>query len=96
MRPTSFRAEAKGLVNVVVVGGGAPSVSIIPANSRALVVRLPLEGEGELTSSTVSIATQGEEHCKERAELHQSVWDQRRLNQVRLSGKTRFKHRARV
>lgn len=64
IRPTGFRAEAKGLIGVVVFGGRTPSVSIVPANSCASVVRLPLEGEGELTSSTVSIATQGEEHCK--------------------------------
>lgn len=67
---TSFRTEAKALVNIVVVGGGAPSVSIIPADSRAFVVRVPLEREGKLTSGTVSIATQGEEHCK--AKRHRS------------------------
>lgn len=62
--PTSFRAEPKGLVHIIVLGGGAPSVAVVPARGGASVILLSLKGEGEFARRTLSVATQGEKHCK--------------------------------
>lgn len=58
--PTSFRAEPIGCVTVIVVSGGTPSVTIVPALSGASVILLSLKGEGEFTWSAISVSTQGE------------------------------------
>lgn len=61
---TGFRAEAEAFVHVVVLGGGAPAVAVLPAGCGALLILLSLKGEWEFTRSPLRITTQGEEHCE--------------------------------
>lgn len=65
-RPTRFRAEAVGLVPVIVVSGGTPAISIIPTLSGAAVIAFPLKVEGEFTRRAVSVTTKGKEYCKKQ------------------------------
>lgn len=64
--PTSFRAKAIGLVTVIVLSGGTPAVSIIPALRGAAVVAFSLKAEGEFTRRALSVTTKGEKYCKNR------------------------------
>lgn len=69
--PTSFGTESVGLVAVVVLGRGAPAVTVVPAGGGAAVVLVAQEGEGELAGGPLAISTDREEHCN--ANKHEDV-----------------------
>lgn len=62
--PTSFWAEPEGFVLVIVLSGGTPAVTIIPAGSGAFLILLSQEDEGEFTCSALCVSTNGEQYCK--------------------------------
>ncbi|TNN35542.1 hypothetical protein EYF80_054299 [Liparis tanakae] len=52
--PTGLGAEAEGFVLVVVLGGGAPAVAVVPAFGGAGVVLVSLEGGGAPQEAVVA------------------------------------------
>jgi len=75
--PTGLWAEGVDFVLVVVLGGGAPAVAVVPAFSGAGVELLSLEGEGELTRSAFCVPPDGEQHCGRRTgirEYKEVIW----------------------
>lgn len=83
---TSFRTEAEAFVRVVVLGGGAPAVAVVPTGCGAPVVLLSLKDEWEFTRRPLGVTPQGEEHCKKKKKkIHKCRHDMRNITPISMT-----------